>query len=212
MLDPVIRCCFYCFYKKIQGASPGASSSRSCFVYPSSIPPLPPFDRLQAMLLPPRFRTRSPPNMIFVAPVYEQIPSLCCDPGVPFFKLFSTIFEPIPPLCCDPGCFFFAVFHLFWSQSPRYAAILAACFFRNFATCFGTNPLGMLRSRLLVLPFFRSRIDRREQRFVLPFSRSRMYRREQQIMHFPSPPQPGPDPWHMPGPGGMRVALTINNH
>ena len=26
---------------------------------------------------------------------------------------------------------------------------------------------------------------------------------------FPSPPQAGPDPWHMPGPGGMRVALTI---
>ena len=74
-------------------------------------------------------------------------------------------------------------------------------FFRSRISC---------RERKFVLPFFRSRIDRREWRFVLPFFRSRMYRREQQIMHFPSPPQAGPDPWHMPGPGGMRVALTIN--
>ena len=36
-----------------------------------------------------------------------------------------------------------------------------------------------------------------------------------QNMHFPPPPPPPPppahDPWHVAGPGGMRVALTITN-
>ena len=71
------------------------------------------------------------PLKVMFLTIFEQIPSLCCDPGVPFFtffqqvlskspryaaileSIFSTVFEQIPSLCCDLGVPFSAFFNIF---------------------------------------------------------------------------------------------------
>merc|ERR1712155_138529 len=86
----------------------------------------------------------------FLPPVLEQIPSLCCDLGCPFLAFFPPVLEQIPSLCCDLGWSFLPFWPPVLEQIPSLCCDLG-CSFLHFPTCFGADPLAMLRPWL---PFF----------------------------------------------------------
>ena len=136
VLDPVIRCCFYCSLYINTGRLPRGLVQP--ILLPLSFPYLPSIG-VKRCFSPRESEPEAPPKWLSLPPVLELLPPRICDFGANFLHLLAHVLELLPPRICDFGAPFLHFLAPVWSSSPLGSAILVLPFC-IFGSCFGAPP------------------------------------------------------------------------